>query len=159
MHIIHTVSSTEVLSSGITHCVNELSLGLSRLGERVEIISLGSDHYTNNLKKFELKFKNDLGNIPFLQKAGFSSAMKKYILASKSDILHTHGLWMFPNFYRNSHSIFVISPHGMLSKEALKFSSRKKEVFDFFSKDQLFLMQNYYLRQQRVSLKISENMV
>ena len=27
MHIIHTVSSTEVLSSGITHCVNELSFG------------------------------------------------------------------------------------------------------------------------------------
>ena len=118
------------MSSGITHCVNELSLGLNRLGEHVEILSLGSDHLTNNFKNFELKFHNDLGNIPLLKKAGFSSGMKKYILASNSDILHTHGLWMFPNFYRNRHCIFVISPHGMLS-ESLKFSSRKKRVFDF----------------------------
>ena len=52
-------------------------------------------------------------------------------MSCKSDILHTHGLWMFPNFYRNPNSIFVVSPHGMLSEEALKFSSRKKKIFDF----------------------------
>ena len=56
--------------------------------------------------------------------------MKKYILASNSDILHTHGLWMFPNFYRNPRSIFVISPHGMLSENALKYSPLKKKIFE-----------------------------
>ena len=159
MHIIQTVSSTEILSSGITHCVKELSLGLNSLGEQVEILSLGSDEYANNYIKFEHRFKSDLGKIPLLHKVGLSSAMKKYILASTSDILHTHGLWMFPNFYRNSHAIFVISPHGMLSEEALKFSSMKREYLNFYFKDQLLLTQSYYLRRQRVNLKILEILV
>ena len=130
MHIIHTVSSTEILSSGITHCVNELSWGLDKLGEHVEILSLGSPAISSNSQKIEHKFRNDFHNIPLLHKVGLSSAMKRYILASNSDILHTHGLWMFPNFYRSSNATFVISPHGMLAEGALKFSSKKKKIFD-----------------------------
>ena len=125
MHIIHTVSSTEILSSGVTHCVNELSWGLDRLGEHIEILSLGSPEISSNSKKIEHRFKNNFHNIPHLNKIGLSSTMKRYILASNFDILHTHGLWMFPNFYRNSNAKFVISPHGMLAEFALKFSSKK----------------------------------
>ena len=47
MHIIHTVSSTEVLFSGVTYCVNELCWGLDRLQEKVEILSLGSSKIQN----------------------------------------------------------------------------------------------------------------
>lgn len=130
MYIIQTVSSTEILSSGITHCVNELSWGLDKLGEHVEILSLGSPAISSNSQKIEHKFRNDFYNIPLLHKCGLSSAMKRYILASNSDILHTHGLWMFPNFYRSSNATFVISPHGMLAEGALKFSSKKKKIFD-----------------------------
>ena len=73
-------------------------------------------------RKFKSNFKGTL-----LRKTGLSSAMKKYILEINSDILHTHGLWMFPNFYTNNHSTFVISPHGMLAEGALQFSPKKKE--------------------------------
>ena len=57
--------------------------------------------------------------------------MKKYVSISNSDILHTHGLWMFPNFYRNSRAKFVISTHGMLADNALKFSYKKKKIINF----------------------------
>ena len=51
MHIIHTISSTENLSSGITHCVNGLSFGLEKLGEHIEILSLGSSKIYSNSKE------------------------------------------------------------------------------------------------------------
>ncbi len=138
MHIIHTVSSTEILFSGITHCVNELSNGLDKLGENVEILTLGSSKTSKSIKKLEHRFKNDFSNIPFLHRVGMSSTMKRYILSSCPDILHTHGLWMFPNIYRNTHSKFVISPHGMLAEQALKFSSKKKKIFDFLFQKSAF---------------------
>ena len=131
MHIINTISSTENLSSGITHCVNELSFGLGKLGQHVEILSLGSSGMSGSRKKNQHVFKNDFSNIPLLHKVGLSSAMKRYIMTSNANILHTHGLWMFPNCYRNSNISFIISPHGMLAEGALKFSSKKKKIFDF----------------------------
>ena len=131
MHIIHTVSSTEILFSGVTYCVNELCFGLDRLGEKVEMLSLGSSEIPSKNKKLEYKFSGDFNHIPLLKKTGVSCEMKKYISDNNSDILHTHGLWMFPNCYRNPQSNFVISPHGMLAPGALKFSPRKKKIFDF----------------------------
>ena len=130
MHILHTVSSTELLFSGITYCVNELSEGLTSLGQNVEILSLSSTPKSWVSSKNEYKFRNNFLNIPFLHKSGYSSDMKKHISDSNSDIVHTHGLWMFPNIYRNSSATFVISPHGMLAKNALKFSSKKKKIFN-----------------------------
>lgn len=131
MRIIHTVSSTEILFSGVTYCVNELCLGLDRLGEKVEILSLGSSEIPSKNKKLEYKFSQDFSHFPLLKKTGASFEMKKYISDNNSEILHTHGLWMFPNCYRNPQTNFVISPHGMLAPGALKFSSRKKKIFDF----------------------------
>ena len=129
MKIIETVSSTEILYSGITYCVNELSQGLSVLGQNVEILSLSSISKNWVSSKNEYKFRNDFLKIPLLYKSGYSSDMKKYILASNSNIVHTHGLWMFPNIYRNTNAKFVISPHGMLAQNALKFSPIKKKIF------------------------------
>ncbi len=131
MHIIHTVSSNEILSSGVTYCVNELAYGLHKAGDKVEILSLGSGTFSMNDDKFDYKFKKDFSYVPFINKVGVSSTMKKYITSSSSDILHTHGLWMFPNIYRNSNAKFVISPHGMLGEAALKFSAKQKRIFDY----------------------------
>ncbi len=131
MHIIHTVSSTEILFSGVTYCVNELSCGMDRLGAKVEVLSLDTSEMSRKRKKIEHKFSIDFDYIPLLRKTGISSKMKKYITDNNSDILHTHGLWMFPNCYRNPQANFVISPHGMLAPGALKFSSKKKKIFDF----------------------------
>jgi glycosyltransferase involved in cell wall biosynthesis len=129
MHVLQTVSSTEVLFSGITYCVNELSKGLINLEQNVEILSLSSTPKSWVSSQNEYKFRNNFLNIPFLNKSGYSSDMKNYIAASNSNIVHTHGLWMFPNIYRTSNAKFVISPHGMLAENALKFSPIKKKIF------------------------------
>lgn len=129
MHVLQTVSSTEILFSGITYCVNELSKGLINLEQNVEILSLSSTPKSWVSSQNEYKFRNNFLNIPFLNKSGYSSDMKNYIAASNSNIVHTHGLWMFPNIYRSTNAKFIISPHGMLAQNALKFSPIKKKIF------------------------------
>lgn len=56
--------------------------------------------------------------------------------ARTGNILHTHGLWLLPNVYpawaiRRAGGVakLVHSPRGMLGREALKISARKKQVF------------------------------
>lgn len=56
--------------------------------------------------------------------------------ARSADILHTHGLWLMPNIYPSwaakipgARAKVMLSPRGMLSEAALKFSRIKKSLF------------------------------
>lgn len=56
--------------------------------------------------------------------------------ALNCDILHTHGLWSMPNVYpawavrkEQARAKFVLSPRGMLGREALQYSKWKKRAF------------------------------
>jgi glycosyltransferase involved in cell wall biosynthesis len=80
------------------------------------------------------RFSRDLSRLRLLRRLGASGAMRRALASSEADVLHTHGLWMMPNVYpaRVAHECsrpFVLSPRGMLSKEALQFSRLKKHVF------------------------------
>ncbi|MGL5080764.1 MAG: glycosyltransferase [Microcoleaceae cyanobacterium] len=49
------------------------------------------------------------------------------------DLIHNHGLWMFPNFYARQSALkhnlpLVISTHGMLNSWSLRFRHLKKRV-------------------------------
>jgi hypothetical protein len=131
MHVLQTVSSTEVLFSGITYCVNELSKGLSDLEKNVEILSLSSTPKSWVSSQNEYKFRNDFLNIPFLNKSGYSSDMKNYIVASSSNIVHTHGLWMFPNIYRNPSAKFRNFSSWNACQKCTEIFTNKKESFLF----------------------------
>ncbi|WP_413167497.1 glycosyltransferase [Capilliphycus salinus ALCB114379] len=53
------------------------------------------------------------------------------LAASELDLIHNHGLWMFPNLYARQsalkyHLPLVISTHGMLNSWSLKFNHFKK---------------------------------
>ena len=56
------------------------------------------------------------------------------IKAERADIVHSHGLWLMPNVYagyaaaRSNKPLFV-SAHGMLSQQALQYSSLLKRAF------------------------------
>ncbi len=54
--------------------------------------------------------------------------------AAEMKIFHTHGLWLLPNIYpawvaRRHKLPFVVSPRGMLGREALRFSRFRKLAF------------------------------
>ncbi|ERT08179.1 glycosyl transferases group 1 family protein [Lyngbya aestuarii BL J] len=53
------------------------------------------------------------------------------LAATELDLIHNHGLWMFPNLYARQSALkhqlpFVISTHGMLSSWSIKFHHFKK---------------------------------
>ncbi|BCL60448.1 poly(glycerol-phosphate) alpha-glucosyltransferase [Desulfomarina profundi] len=67
--------------------------------------------------------------------ASFSYApeLKKTLQAANLDIIHTHGLWMYPSvaatrWSNDSGRPFVISPRGMLDPWAIRNSRWKKRV-------------------------------
>jgi glycosyltransferase involved in cell wall biosynthesis len=56
------------------------------------------------------------------------------VRAPAADVVHVHGLWLMPNVYAGraasrARRPLVVSPRGMLSPEALRFSRSKKRLF------------------------------
>jgi glycosyltransferase involved in cell wall biosynthesis len=64
---------------------------------------------------------------------GYSPCLRRAILNSESDIVHTHGIWMYPSvavshWHCKTGSPYLISLHGMLDPWALKNSGWKKRL-------------------------------
>lgn len=64
---------------------------------------------------------------------GYSPLLRQAILASKTDVGHTHGLWMYSSvvtldWHRKTRRPYVVSPHGMLDPWAVKNSAWKKKL-------------------------------
>jgi poly(glycerol-phosphate) alpha-glucosyltransferase len=68
---------------------------------------------------------------------GYSPLLRQAMLASKTDVGHTHGLWMYSsvatlNWHRKTRRPYVVSPHGMLDPWAVKNSAWKKKLASLF---------------------------
>lgn len=68
-----------------------------------------------------------------LKLLGYSPRFRDELLAFEPDLIHTHGLWLYPsiaarNFSRRKQRPYLISPHGMLDPWALNNSRWKKRI-------------------------------
>jgi len=68
-----------------------------------------------------------------LKLLGYSPRFREELLAFAPDIIHTHGLWLYPsvaakNYSRRKQRPYLISPHGMLDPWALNNSRWKKRI-------------------------------
>lgn len=64
---------------------------------------------------------------------GYSPALAREMVRADADLIHTHGLWMYPscavlNWHRSIQRPYVVSPHGMLDPWALKNAWWKKRA-------------------------------
>ena len=64
---------------------------------------------------------------------GFSPALRALVRTNQSDIIHSHGLWMWSDWVaslsaRAQNRPHIVSPHGMLEPWAMANSARKKQV-------------------------------
>lgn len=62
---------------------------------------------------------------------GFSAGLSSKVTQAGHDILHVHGLWMYPSVLAQhwnfrTRAPYVVSPHGMLDTWALRNGERKK---------------------------------
>lgn len=64
---------------------------------------------------------------------GYTPDLSGRLLAARLDLLHTHGLWMYPSaaarvWGKRSCKPWVVSPHGMLDPWAVRHSGWKKRL-------------------------------
>jgi glycosyltransferase involved in cell wall biosynthesis len=131
---LHIVPHIKEEASGPTYSVVRLCEELTKMGEHITLITLGS---RNKNIKFHAAYKR----IALFSKLGVSMLMKKdiYNLAYSKDIdyIHSHGLWEMPSIYAGyastKYSIpLIVSPRGALSEMAMKSGSKWLKKFFWF---------------------------
>lgn len=133
MKIIQVAPSIDLESGGPSYTVTRLASELNRLHGNVQLHTLHS-----NNEKIETDIEPIFHLALKIKKIGMSPSLLKglYSTAERSDVLHSHGLWMMPNIYpgrvaREKGCVLVISPRGMLANWSLNRSKYKKIVMGY----------------------------
>lgn len=136
-------SSVSRNAGGLFTSVRKLTLAVQKIGVTCQVHAF-KDDYT----KRDAEFWNPL-NVYAYARRGFSffpvsKSMLRAVIDSQPDIVHCHGLWLFPSIVdlsirRRLNVPYVISPRGMLDPWAVKNSAWRKKLIGF-------LFENNHLR-------------
>lgn len=135
MKIAHIISSIETQTAGPSYSVPAICRGLARQGGRVDLLSLGVPG--ERLVEEGVCDRRFARSLPWLwpaRRLGVSLALDRALAKGTHDVWHTHGLWMMPNIYPARHAVrakasLLLSPRGMMSAEAMRFSAGRKRLF------------------------------
>jgi glycosyltransferase involved in cell wall biosynthesis len=141
----------------IVTCINEntggTSVAVTSLAEALAQHDLSSNIFTLDYQQYGRQVEAK-GVKVYSQPAGFlasklngfhlrASQKLFHLAATNFDLIHNHGLWMFPNLYARQAAIknnlpLVISPRGMLEPWSLKRSFiRKRLAWLMYEKENL----------------------
>jgi glycosyltransferase involved in cell wall biosynthesis len=104
---------------------------LVRAGVEVDVFALKDRKW--NCKSHEPEYRmHELNSVGPL-KLGYSPQFSRALIAFDLDLIHTHGIWMYPSYAvlrwsRESGRRFMVSPHGMLDTWARRRSALKKRL-------------------------------
>jgi glycosyltransferase involved in cell wall biosynthesis len=126
MRLLHTVGSIDSAHSGVAVCLKNLAQAQAKHGYTPNIYTMTEPNPIEDRGVVTRRFSPGLFSNNLIFKLGWSSALRKALVAEQFDVIHTHGLWLGLNSYQSKRTKFVISPHGMLSSVALEFSKFKK---------------------------------
>lgn len=134
MRLVHTVAHLAPGMGGPSTSVPALCKALAAAGEQVSLVTGSAEvgDFVRSLEKtVELCFVS-LG--PYVA-ANFSFEFWRVLrdVVSNADLVHTHGLWLDPNWAsaraaRRGHLPLVVSPRGMLAPQALARSRWRKRA-------------------------------
>jgi glycosyltransferase involved in cell wall biosynthesis len=132
MRVVHVVPTLYPENAGTTVFIRSLLKEQAAAGLCVQLYTTTQNAGVPNLRH-EQTFENDYAYIPILRQLCSSRSMFGALVDSHNDIIHVHGVWSSHLRYavaaqRRGKKV-VLSTHGMLSPEALKFSSLRKKLF------------------------------
>lgn len=138
MKIVHLIASIDRSSAGVGEVLRLLTQYQSKDKiNQIEILSLKHNHTDEDIKQWT-KIIPSVYNLKYpklfkFTKFGYSKDLKTKLGICDYDLLHNHGLWMYPSYLcRKIHEInkipYVISPHGMLDPWAIARSRAKKNL-------------------------------
>lgn len=133
--VIQTANLAGSLSrkaGGLYQSVRRLVQSLSAMGLGVRVFGLEDDYTYEDLSAWgpvQVEVFRPIWPRAFGYAPGFLDGLSAY----RPDLVHTHGLWMYPSvvansYYRRSGAPYLVSPHGMLDPWALRNSRWRKAV-------------------------------
>lgn len=126
MKVLHIIEDFSLNSGGLRTVVKNLDFYLKSAGEESYIISSNKEKeddiktvYSDNAWMYNKTWKNEI--LDSIQK-------------NKIDIVHIHGVWMYPQFIGAKTCIqkkipFIVTPHGMYEPWLWNNGSVKKKVY------------------------------
>lgn len=132
MKIGFLTKSVSRQNGGLLGSVSSMALSLRDCGAAVSIFSGHDADTASDLRYWrglEVHTMRHAGPASY----GYLPALARILRAVEPDLLHTHGLWMYPSvaghrWRRASGRPLMISPHGMLNPWALRNAVWKKRL-------------------------------
>lgn len=132
MRVAELATSISRKGTGVFQAVRQLAMNTQELGHQVRVFGLRDEYTDADLTAWgavSVKDHSIVGPRSF----GFSPAFVRSIQDFTADILHAHGLWMYPSVAslivsRRGNVPLVVTPHGSLNPYALRISSWKKKI-------------------------------
>tara|TARA_B100001093_G_C26857935_1_gene1028376 strand:- start:2815 stop:3891 length:1077 start_codon:yes stop_codon:yes gene_type:complete len=127
MKILHILEDFSTASGGLRTVVKNLNESLNKNGIESFIISAGIDQEDQIYKRV------DTDN-PWCYSKQWEASIAAIFKRVKIDIIHIHGVWMFPQYLAAKYAIknkvpFVVTPHGMYEPWLWAQSKFKKKVY------------------------------
>ncbi|MGL5080762.1 MAG: glycosyltransferase [Microcoleaceae cyanobacterium] len=135
-HICHVIASINEAVGGPAYSVTSLAQALSEQQVHPHLFTLNYQQVGEQILTSDVELHSYTATFLAKYFRGFqpSASHKLCQLAStRLDLIHNHGLWMFPNIYARqaalcNHIPLIISPRGMLESWSLKNSWYKKRL-------------------------------
>lgn len=132
INIGFVTSSLSRRAGGLFESVRALAIGLHELGQSVRAYGIEDVHTKEDIPEWspvDVSYFRHTGPAAF----GYSRQLGRALDVSRHDLLHLHGLWMFPSvavsrWRARTGRPVVISPRGMLDPWALRNSARRKRI-------------------------------
>jgi poly(glycerol-phosphate) alpha-glucosyltransferase len=120
------------MNGGIFDAMRNLTIAIAAEKRYLPVVFGINDHYTES----DLPLWENITTRTFPVRGprifGYASGLADAVEASNADILHIHGIWMYPSLVSlrsaRMKRPYLVSPHGLLKPLALRNSRWKKRV-------------------------------
>jgi glycosyltransferase involved in cell wall biosynthesis len=133
--ILHVVALIQASTGGPAVSVTRLASEQAKLGHEVTLACLDYPHLGPQVAAPGVRVVSVKGNVLAVRGRGWCPRFRHVLMeeAAKADIVHNHGLWMWPNAYAREAAVaagkpLIISPRGMLEAWSLGRSKLRKAV-------------------------------
>lgn len=122
--VVHCINSFSSLAGGVGFALQSLCNHVT--GVKHIIFALRDSEPSLNVINAESRFFNRTGPFVMSYSRSLERDLETFLVDNRDAIVHVHGLWSGLSFSvnrirkRERHVKYVISPHGMLSAEAMK---------------------------------------
>lgn len=143
MRVAHVTSGLDRRAAGVGAVVEALSLEQLSLGHDVRVFGLESSDWSRvDRFRWEGAPVEALKVISWARSFGLSPGLRTALSRFEPDIVHLHGLWMYPSvavlqWHLRTGNPYIYSPHGMLSPVALSYSKNKKRIARILFQDKV----------------------